>query len=522
MTTVATGHAGLADDLIAFLISHAEIDPGLPRVDVIAPFTGAPLALLPQSSTDTVERSFAQARLAQVAWARQPASARAAILLRFHDLVLDSGEIGLDIVQWESGKARAHAAEEWLDVAINARYYGRIGPRALRPARRRGALPLVIGTREVRHPKGVVGIVSPWNYPLSMAITDALPALVAGNAVVLRPDNKAALSALWLVSLLREAGLPRDVLRVVLGGGPTIGAAVLDRADHVMFTGSTAVGREVAARAGERLVSSSLELGGKNPMIVLADADLERAAEITVRASCANAGQLCVSIERVLVHESVRDEFIARVADRMRAMRIVAGFTWDCDMGSLIGPEQLERVSGKVERAVAAGARVIVGGRHRPDIGPYFYEPTLLVDAPLDSEIWRMETFGPVITVHDFSTDDEAVALANDSDYGLNASVITRDTARGRRIAMCIKAGMVNVNEGYAAAWGSVDAPMGGMRASGLGRRHALEGLLRTTEAQTIATQRVLGFGRNFGLSHEGWIRVLAAIVRSLKVIGRA
>jgi succinate-semialdehyde dehydrogenase / glutarate-semialdehyde dehydrogenase len=520
MTTAEhVGHTGLTRAHIDQLLAHADVDHSAESVKAIAPFAALPLADLPQSSVSQVTTVFAEMRSAQPDWARLPVGVRAAILLRFHDLVLAHRDASLDIVQWETGKARAHAAEEWLDVAINARYYGRIAAAALAPSRRSAVLPLVVGARVVHHAKGVVGVVSPWNYPLTMAVSDALPALVAGNTVVLRPDNKSALSALWLVSLLRQAGLPRDVMRVVLGDGPTIGRAVADQADHVMFTGSTSVGREVAARCAARLASSSLELGGKNPMVILEDADLDRAVEIAVRASTASAGQLCVSIERVLVHGSIYDEFVSRFVAAMTSVRMEASLSWEVDMGSLISAEQVERVSGKVDRAIAAGARLACGGRPRPDIGPFFYEPTVLLDAPFDSEIWREETFGPVVTVHPFMTDAQAVALANDSEYGLNASVVTRSLRRGRMVGAQIRCGTVNINEGYAAAWGSVDAPMGGMKSSGLGRRHGVEGLLRVTEPQTIATQRLLGFGRQFGLGHEGWIRALTTIVRAMKVL---
>lgn len=489
-------------------------------VPCIAPFTGEVFLELPQSTVEDVERAFHSSRLVQSSWATLSVRERSRILLKFHDAVLARRDEALDIVQLETGKARAHAAEEWLDVAINARYYGRIAPKILRPRRRRGALPLVVGTWELRHPKGVVGIVSPWNYPLTMAVSDALPALVAGNAVVLRPDNKTALSALWSVSLLHECGVPRDVVQVVLGDGPTIGAAVVERGDHVMFTGSTNVGRQVAQVCGSRLVSCSLELGGKNPLVVLDDADLDKAVEITVRSSFSNTGQLCVSTERVLVHRAVIREFMDRLVSAVKQLRLGAGNDWMVDVGSLISSEQLARVEARVKQAVADGARVIVGGAARPDLGPYFFEPTVIVDAPFDSQIWREETFGPVITVHPFNDDEEAVRLANDTEYGLNASVITRSTQRGMAIGRRIQAGTVNINEGYAAAWASVDAPMGGMKSSGLGRRHGVEGLLRATEVQNISRQRMLSFGRSFGMNNQQWITFLAAVVKAIKKMG--
>ena len=502
------------------LLSIAKTSPAGGNIACIAPFTGEEFVQLPQSTIADVDAAFKRAREAQQSWATLSVRERSRVLLKFHDAVLARRDEALDIVQLETGKARAHAAEEWLDVAINARYYGRIAPKILRPRRRRGALPIVVGTLEFRHPKGVVGIVSPWNYPLTMAISDALPALVAGNAVVLRPDNKTALSALWSVSLLHACGVPSDVVQVVLGDGPSIGAAVVERGDHVMFTGSTKVGREVAQVCGSRLVSCSLELGGKNPLIVLDDANLDKAVEVTIRSSFSNTGQLCVSTERVLVHQSVMDEFLARLIAAIKALRIGAGNDWNVDVGSLISGEQLARVESRVKQAVADGGRVVVGGVSRPDLGPWFYEPTVIVDAPLDSQIWREETFGPVITVHPFSDDEEAVRLANDTEYGLNASVITRSTQRGVAMAQRIHAGTVNINEGYAAAWASVDAPMGGMKNSGLGRRHGVEGLLRATEVQNISRQRLLSFGRSFGLDHHQWISFLAFVVKAMKKVG--
>ena len=502
------------------LLDIARTSPAGGTVSCIAPFTGKLILDLPQSTVQDVDDAFACARIAQPLWAARPVRERSAALLRFHDAVLARRDEALDIVQLETGKARSHAAEEWLDVAINARYYARIAPAALKAKNRRGALPGVVKTIEVRHPKGVIGVVSPWNYPLTMAISDALPALVAGNAVVLRPDNKTALSALWAVSVLRECGVPADVIQVVLGDGPNIGAAVVARGDHVMFTGSTAVGKQVAQVCGQRLVSCSLELGGKNPLIVLDDADIAKAVEVTLRSSFSNSGQLCVSTERVLVHQAVAEIFIEKLLQAANAMRLGAGNNWNIDMGSLIGLEQLDRIQRRVHQAVADGARVVAGGKPRPDLGPWFFEPTVVLDAPLDSQIWREETFGPVITVHRFETDEQAVALANDTEYGLNASVITSNARRGKAMASRIQAGTVNINEGYAAAWASVDAPMGGMKQSGLGRRHGLEGLLRATEVQNISRQRFLSFGPSFDLNQQQWLSLLAAVVAAMKKVG--
>src|SRR5918911_351896 len=269
------------------------------RVTTTAPFTGAPLAELPLSTPDDVRAAVARARSAQPGWAARGVRERAQVLLRLHDLVLARRAELLDLIQLECGKARAHAYEEVADVAINARWYARRGPGLLADVRHPGLVPGLTRGTEVRQPKGVVGVIAPWNYPFPLALSDALPALLAGNAVVLKPDTRTALTALAGAELLTEAGLPEALFGVVVGDGPVVGGALVDAVDHVCFTGSTATGRTVAARAAARLVGASLELGGKNAAYVAADADLDPAAEGTVRDCFSNAGQLCISIERL-------------------------------------------------------------------------------------------------------------------------------------------------------------------------------------------------------------------------------
>ena len=510
------------------------VDPGLarrltarvacaPRPTTLlthTPMTGAPLAALPQSTPEDVKVAYASARAAQRFWSRMPLVHRARIFLRFHDLVLAQQEQLLDLIQLESGKARVHAFEEVADTVIVSRHYARRGAGYLRQRRRQGAIPLLSQAVEQRHPKGVVGIVAPWNYPLSMSITDAIPALLAGNAVVLRPDNHSALTALAAVALLDEAGLPEGVLQVVLGSGATVGSAVLDSADYVCFTGSTETGRSVAQKAGRRLVGASLELGGKNAMYVAQDANIARAVDGAVRACFSSAGQLCVSIERLYLHHGIADEFLAAFVAATGSMRLTPDLTYDADMGSLASAEQLERVSAHVDDARAKGARVLAGGRARPEIGPYFYEPTILTDVTAAMACRYDETFGPVVSVYRVGSDEEAILAANDTDYGLNASVWTRDVTRGRQIAHSIRAGTVNINDGYAAAWGSVGAPMGGMNSSGLSRRHGLEGITKYTETQNVTAQHFIGFAAPFGLSDERWTKVLTVALGAMKRVG--
>ncbi|WP_280911494.1 succinic semialdehyde dehydrogenase [Streptomyces sp. SAI-208] len=483
------------------------------------PFTGEKLADLPESTPEDVEKAFAAARRAQAVWEQTPVRQRAAVLLRFHDLILERQAEVLDLIQLETGKARLHAHEEVQAVAVAARHYGRKAPAYLRPKRHTGAVPTLTKVTELRHARGVVGQIAPWNYPLELSVGDALPAFAAGNAVVMKPDTETCLTALWARDLLVEAGLPAEVFQIVLGDGPVVGPEVVRHADYVSFTGSTRTGREVAQGAAARLVGVSLELGGKNAMLVLEDADIEKAAAGAVRACFSSAGQLCISIERLYVHESIADAFLERFAARTRAMRLGTSLAYGADMGSLVGERQLETVTRHVEEAVEKGAKVVAGGVARPDIGPYFFEPTILDGVTEPMAVCAEETFGPVVSVYRFKTEDEAVELTNSTPYGLNSSVWTKDGKRGREIASRVRAGTVNVNEGYASAYGSVQSPMGGMKDSGLGRRHGSEGILKYTEAQTIAQQRLLPMAPSMGMDDEKYAQFMSRSLRLMKAL---
>jgi succinate-semialdehyde dehydrogenase / glutarate-semialdehyde dehydrogenase len=482
-----------------------------------APFTGQPLAAVPQSSLADVAAAAQRARTDQVAWAETTVAERAAMLLRLHDLVLDRQSDIMDLIQWESGKTRKHAFEEVGHVALTARYYARTSRRHLRSERRYGLFPVLTRAEVNRVPRGLVGIISPWNYPFTMAVSDGLPALLAGNAVLHKPDSQTVLSALLGVELLAEAGFPDGVWNVVSGPGGVIGPALVDQVDYVCFTGSTATGRLVGRQAAGRLIGCSLELGGKNPMLVLADANIEGASAGAVRACFSSAGQLCVSMERIYVADSIYDRFMRRFIERVQQMRLSASLSFEGDMGSLVSSAQLATVTEHVEDAIDNGARVLTGGRSRPDVGPLFFEPTVLEGVTPQMMCFGRETFGPVVSVYPFGSEQEAVAQANSGSYGLNASIFSRDVNRARALARTIRAGTVNINEGYSATFASIDAPMGGMRESGLGSRQGEEGIHRYTQTQSVVAQRLLPIAPVLGMSDRLWTQTMTVALRALR-----
>lgn len=486
-------------------------------IRVTAPFTGETLGNIPAWGEEEIQLVVSRAKKAQPGWGALPFGVRRDIMLRFHDLVLGHREELLDIIQLETGKARLHALEEVLDVAVCSRHYAIHGEKELRPKRRKGAIPLLTRTMEHHHPVGVAGIISPWNYPLSLAITDAIPALLAGNCVILKPDHQASLTALFGLKLLRDAGLPANVMEIITGDGRVIGTHLLDAVDFISFTGSTATGRMIAEQAGRRLIKCSLELGGKNPLLVMNDADLERAVDGAVRGCFANAGQLCMSFERIYVQNGIHDRFVPALVKRVAAMKLGRSLDYRADMGSLTSGRQLATVLDHLEDAVAKGATVLAGGRHRPDIGPFFFEPTVLSGVTAEMKMFRQETFGPMAAIYRFDTPQEAILAANDSAYGLNGAIWTGDTRKGRELALQLKCGTVNINEGYAAAWGSVDAPMGGMKDSGLGRRHGSEGILKYTETQTVALQRLLPIAPLSGMTGEAYSVLMTRLLSMVR-----
>lgn len=495
---------------------HTSVGGGATSRAALAPYDALPTIAVPDSTAEDVAAAADAARRAQPAWSALPYAARADVVLRFHDLLVERQDEIMDLIQWEMGKARFHAWQEVLQVANLARHYARHGETYLRTKKVRAAVPVVTSAKEVRVPKGVVGFISPWNYPLYLGVGDLLPAVLAGNTAVGKADPQAPLSMLWARALMAEAGMPEHVWGVVAGDGPTLGEALIDHVDYLCFTGSTATGRVVAQRAAGRLIGASLELGGKNPSIVRADADLDVAARGVVDASFANTGQMCIHLERIIVHTDVYDEFVVRLRAVAAAQRVGQALDFSSQVGSLASAAQLAKVSHHVEDAVSKGATVLAGGSARPDLGPYVFAPTILEGVTDDMELCLGETFGPVISLYRARDDEDAIAQANRGRQGLSASIFSTDIAAAEAMAPRIRAGSVSINDGASLAAGSIEAGMGGMGESGLGKRHGSDGITRFTHAQTIASSRVGPVGPPPGTPVEKFI---ALANKQLKVV---
>jgi succinate-semialdehyde dehydrogenase / glutarate-semialdehyde dehydrogenase len=473
----------MSDTSIPVLLSHLPETSGM--VTIVNPSTGKKIYDLPQLSVGQVAKAVADARIAQRSFAEVAVKERAAILGRLHDLLLENQDRLLDLLQLETGKSRAHAFEELAGSLGSARYFAKMAPKILRKKRTYSGVPLAIKSFVTYSPVGVVGVITPWNYPLALQMLDVLPALAAGNAVVQKADNQTALVSLFARKLAIEAGIPEGIWTVVVGDGSDVGNAITDSVDYVAFTGSTKTGKLVAERAAKRLIGYSLELGGKNPLIVLPGAKIGEAAEKVLAGAFGNSGQLCVSIERVLVPNSIKAEFETELSKRVESLAVGRSSDFKMDMGTLTGMNQLARVQEFVGDAVEKGAKVLTGAKPLPELGPYFYSPTVLTDITDQMRLAREEVFGPVIAIVGYDSIEQAIEMANDTEYGLNASVVG-ERKLATKVAEKIMAGSVNVNEGYRASMASLDSPMGGMKQSGMGRRNGEYGLLRFTEVRTI------------------------------------
>ncbi|MGH2968879.1 MAG: succinic semialdehyde dehydrogenase [Solirubrobacteraceae bacterium] len=462
------------------------------EITVENPATGQVVGTVPIASAEEVRALVARAREAQPAWEALGFEGRARVLRRAQKWVLDNSDRVIATIVSETGKT--HEDAQLAEVAYAAAAFGfwaKHAPDYLADEKVRSGSPFMAGRKLVIRyaPLGVVGIIGPWNYPLTNSFGDCIPALAAGNAVVLKPSEVTPLTSLLMAEGMRECGLPEGVYQVATGLGET-GAALVDEVDMVMFTGSTATGRKVMERAARTLTPVSLELGGKDPMIVLADADLERAANAAAYYAMQNGGQTCISIERAYVEAPVYDEFVSRVTGKVQALRQgpPAG-PGSVDVGAITFPAQMEIVSRHIDAARAAGATVLTGGRAAEGAGR-FYEPTVLVDVDHSMACMTEETFGPTLPIMRVADAEEAVRLANDSEYGLAASVWTRDSARGEQIARRIEAGAVCVNDAQM-HYLALELPMGGWKASGLGTRHGAGGIRKYARQQSLLVTRL-------------------------------
>ena len=458
----------------------------------INPGTGEELGRTPISSPAEIVNAVARARAAQPDWAKRSYKERGRVILKARDLLLNKvDELGL-LVSQETGKPVSEAIAMEVVPTLDALYFlARKAERLLRPDKIDIGQYGLMGrsSRIVYKPIGVVGIISPWNFPLATPAQEIVMALVAGNSVVLKPSELTTLTALKLGEIFREAALPPGLLEIVTGAG-AVGASLIDaRVDKIMFTGSVATGKRVAAAAAKHLTPVVLELGGKDPMIVLEDADIANAARGAVWGAFANSGQACASVERCYVQESVAPEFLAHVLAETTTLKQGVGTAPDTDVGSMTNERQLEIVEDHVADAVAHGAKVVSGGKRVANSTGFFYPPTVLTNVNHTMKIMRDETFGPVLPVMTFKTEAEAVELANDSVFGLTASVWTNNIGRGRRLAEKVAAGTVMVNE-VLYTHGIAQTPWGGVKESGYGRTHGRAGLLELVNPHHIHVNR--------------------------------
>lgn len=462
-------------------------------ISVVSPLTGEKLHDIQAFSADEVATAFESARAAQPMWAASVLQ-RSVVAKKLAAILAKEQNATMDQLQAETGKSRSHAFEEVAGALGAISYYAKVAPKLMRRTRVKAGVPFLLSAYIEPAPVGVVGVITPWNYPLALTMMDVIPALMAGNAVIQKADNQTAKTVAFARGLAIQAGVPEAIWQVVQGDASEVGNAITDNADYVAFTGSTPTGRFVAERAAKRLIGYSLELGGKNPMIVLPGANLEQAAEIALGAAFGNAGQLCVSVERLYVPNHALSEFETVLKRRIESMTVGSSDSYSHDVGSLTSKAQTDRVSGFVDRAVAEGATVLTGGKRLEGLGPNFYAPTVLTAIPKTAEILTKEVFGPVIALVGYDSLDEAVELANATEFGLNASVVG-DRSKALEVASRLMAGSVNINEGYRASMASMAAPMGGMKQSGMGRRSGPQGLLRFTEQRTIGVANRLPIG---------------------------
>jgi succinate-semialdehyde dehydrogenase/glutarate-semialdehyde dehydrogenase len=506
----------------------------------INPATGEVLREFDCASEEDVRAAVERAHAAQPSWQELDVGKRLQVLRRFQTLLQEKKADVARLITQEAGKPYVESLLTEVLVVLDATQFLIANARGLLRDQRIGHANLVMKAKRgrVRHePYGAIGIISPWNYPFNIPATEGLAALAAGNAVVVKPSEFTSLSALELQALLRTAGVPEGVFQVLVGAGATGAALANSQIDKLIFTGSVASGKKVAQAAAARLLPVVLELGGKDPMLVLDDADLEVASSAAVWGAFVNAGQTCLSVERCYVHRSLYEPFLAKVVEKTGKLRVGNGLDAEVEVGPMIHERQLQIVESQVDEAQAHGACVLTGGKRLPQLGPNFYAPTVMAGITHEMRLMREETFGPVLPVMPFDSDEEAVRLANDSEFGLAASIWTCNRARGQAIAARLQAGTVMVND-VISCYGISEAPHGGVKASGLGRTHGRFGLeemvwVKYVDSDLLPRMRKVwwyGYGADFIHQMEAfvdflfsrrWGARLAGGIRALKAYFR-
>jgi acyl-CoA reductase-like NAD-dependent aldehyde dehydrogenase len=490
-------------------------------IESVNPATGEVSARIEATAASALPDFFKRARDAQLSWKDWRVRDRCRCLRDLRDAIFEARDEILDMVTRESGKPRVEAIFAELMLALDtADFLSRRAPRWLRPERvphHNLALKAKSG-RLTFEPHGIVAIISPWNYPFSIPMSQVIAAVVAGNAVLLKPSELTPETGALVGDLFRRAKFPIDLVQVIQGGG-AVGAGLIEAGpDKVFFTGSVVTGRRIAEACARKLIPSVLELGGKDAMIVLADADLDVASSAAVWGGFTNCGQACLSVERIYVERSVAERFTDLCVAKTKKLRLGPASDPDVEIGPMIRLRQLEKVEEQLRDAVARGAKIVTGGKRREDLGQNFLEPAVVANVDNSMQLMRDETFGPVIAIQPFRTMDEAVGLANDSTFGLSASVWTGNTRMGRKLASRLRAGSVMVND-VGSYYGICEAPHGGRGESGWGRTHSRFGLLEMVQVKYTDVDRLpgrpkswwYGYTRELAESAEGFVDLMFA-----------
>jgi succinate-semialdehyde dehydrogenase/glutarate-semialdehyde dehydrogenase len=490
--------------------------PAAPRLDSIDPATGDVIAQFELTLAQEIPQVFERARQAQAEWSRVTVRERCAGLARLRNVLFARRQEIAEVITRESGKPHVESLFAEILLALDTiDYYARRTPGLLKPERVPHHNLAMKAKKGWLHyePWGVIGIISPWNYPLAVPMGTIVPAIAAGNAVVLKPSELTPWCGSVIGELLDQAGFPPGLLQVIQGGGEA-GAAMIAPGegrgpDKVVFTGSVATGKNVAEACARNLIPCVLELGGKDAMIVLADADLEIASSAAVWGGLTNCGQACLSVERIYVDQRVVEKFTNLCVAKVKKLKLGNGLDADVEIGPMIRPAQVARLEAQLADAVSRGARVLTGGKRRSDLSECYFDPTVLSDVNHSMLLMREETFGPVLAIQSVISVDEAVRLANDSEFGLGASVWTRDTFNGKRIAARLNAGAVQVND-VLSAFGICEAPHGGRRTSGWGRSHGRHGFAELVQVKYVDVDRLPRWPKSWWFGYSEHLAVAA------------